>query len=60
VQGYWDEFEHKLVRVVDVVAPLVEFINDSSVKSVSTPSHIKTLINIRKRLLIKKKKVQFC
>ena len=56
VQGCWDEFENKLIRVVDVVAPLVEFVNDSCVKSVSTPAHIKTLLNRRKRLLLKKKK----
>jgi hypothetical protein len=56
VQGCWNEFEHKLLGIVDVVAPLVELINDYSVKSVSTPAHIKTLINRRKRLLIKKKR----
>ena len=56
VQGCWDEFENKLVRVVDVVAPLVEFVNESCLKSVKTPPHIKTLLNRRKRLLLKKKK----
>ena len=25
VQNYWNEIEHKLVEVVDIVAPIVEF-----------------------------------
>jgi hypothetical protein len=48
VQGCWAEFEHKLVKVVDVVAPMEEFINENSVKSLSTPAHIKMLINRKK------------
>ena len=55
VQSCWNAFESELVRVVDEVAPLVEFLNNS-VKSVVTPPVIKNKLNTRKRLLSKLKR----
>ena len=49
VQGAWDDFENKLIAVVDNLVPLSEFKNNSQVK---LPSNvIKRKINLRKRLL---------
>ena len=54
VQNMWDEFESKLVRVVDKITPLTEFIN-GKVK-IKLPNSIKNKINIRKRLLKQRKR----
>ena len=49
VQGAWDDFENKLIAVVDNLVPLSEFKNNLQVK---LPSNvIKRKINLRKRLL---------
>ena len=50
----WDEFESKLVKVVDKITPLTEFIN-SKVKT-KLPNTIKHKINKRKRLLKQRKR----
>lgn len=52
VQDCWNEFESKLVEVVDKIVPLTEFINNTFAKS-KIPPEIKNLMNIRKRLLFK-------
>ena len=51
VQNMWDDFESKLVKVVDKVTPLTEFIN-RKVKTI-LPNSIKHKINKRKKLLNK-------
>ena len=50
----WDDFESKLVKVVDKITPLTEFIN-CKVK-IKLPNSIKNKINIRKRLLKQRKR----
>ena len=52
VQDCWNEFESKLVEVVDKIVPLTEFINNTFAKS-KIPPEIKNLMNKRKRLLFK-------
>ena len=48
-QGAWDDFENKLIAVVDDLVPLCGFKNNLQVK---LPSNIiKRKINLRKRLL---------
>ena len=49
VQSYWNAFEDELIKVVDKVAPLVQFVN-SSIKQ-CPPISIKNRMNTRKRLL---------
>ena len=48
VENMWDEFESKLLKVVDKIFPLTCFVNKKA-KS-STPFEIKQKFNIRKRL----------
>ena len=52
VQGYWNAFENKLIAIVDKVAPLATFVNNSCVRQ-DPPQGIKQKINLRKRLLRK-------
>ena len=50
VQHYWNHIERVLVEIVDELAPLVPFVNNSAYCSF-TPGVIKNKLNIRKRLL---------
>ena len=50
VQEYWNVLENLIIGVVDTIVPIVEFINNSA-KNSPLPTHIKTKINTRKRLL---------
>ena len=52
VQEYWNTFENTLIKIVDEIAPLKQFCNDSSFNS-KLPCPIKNKINRRKRLLRK-------
>ena len=52
VQDYWNNFESKLVEVVDQIIPFTEYINNTTIKTKIPPS-IKKMMNIRKRLLKK-------
>ena len=52
-QDIWYEIENKLIRIVDVVAPMVEFKNNLSADSQKTTATIKHKLNLRKRLLKK-------
>ena len=56
VQDCWNEIENKLVNIIDILAPIEEFANESSVKSSKTPIFIKKLMNRRKHLLSRLKK----
>ena len=51
VQDFWNHFEHKLINIADKLAPLETFTNKSTVKSQVPPSHIKSKLNLRKRLI---------
>jgi hypothetical protein len=53
VQGSWDEIKNKLVAIVDKLAPLQEFKNNSCAKSRIIQADIKNLTIERKRLLAK-------
>jgi hypothetical protein len=55
VQGCWNKIENKLIKIVDKLAPLQEFKNNSSIKTKIIPRDIKSLINRRKNLLHKQK-----
>ena len=50
VQGFWNQFENKLLGVVDGLAPLQVLRNGNECNS-KPPPHIKNKINVRKRLL---------
>ena len=54
VQSCWNDFESKLVGVVDVLVPSVPFINNA-VRNHKTPKTIKNKLNLRKRLLRKQR-----
>ena len=54
VQNMWDEFESKLVKIVDKIMPLTDFVNHKVKKPI--PNEIKHKINQRKRLLKQRKK----
>ena len=56
VQGYWNEIENQLAGIIDTLAPIGEFINNSSAKSCSKPDFIRKMLNRRKGLLNKLKK----
>ena len=43
-QQIWNEIENKLIKVVDIVAPMVEFKNNLTVDSQKNTSHHKTQI----------------
>ena len=49
VQWVWDDFENKVIKIVDVLVPLSEFVNDK-VKC-KPNSIIKRKLNVRKILL---------
>ena len=55
VQQYWNMFENKLIKIVDLVAPLVDHY-DNVIKEI-VPKVIKNKINKRNRLLKSFKKV---
>ena len=52
-QSIWNSFENKLIEIVDDIAPLVPFSNNTTVKSLKSNTHIKRKTNLRKRLLRK-------
>jgi hypothetical protein len=56
VQGYWNEIENQLAGIIDTLAPVEEFTNNSSTKSLSTPDFIRKMQNRRKGLLKKNQK----
>ena len=56
VKGYWNEIENQLAGIIDTLAPIEEFTNNSSTKSLSTPDFIRKMQNRRKGLLKKIKK----
>ena len=51
VQSTWNNFEAILMPIVDKLVPLVEFSNNSTIKSTKPTNTIKRKINLRKRLL---------
>ena len=53
VQGFWNHFESKLINVIDKIAPVCKF--EDNVVKVTVPGHIKNKLNLRKRLLKKRK-----
>ena len=57
VQSYWNAFENMLIVVVDKVAPMVLFVNNSIKQR--PPQIIKQKMNTRKRLL-KAQKINPC
>ena len=54
VQQYWNVFESKLIKIIDDIVPLVDYVND--VIKEKTPKLIKNKINKRNRLLKNLKK----
>ena len=50
-QSIWNDFEQKLLTVVDKILPYSPFINNSSASSLDPPRHLKSKINLRKKLL---------
>jgi endonuclease/exonuclease/phosphatase family metal-dependent hydrolase len=50
VQQYWNVFEEALVSVVDEIAPMVPFVNNTVSRS-QVPAPIKNKLNKRRRLL---------
>ena len=54
VQPFWNNFEAKLVAVVDELAPLAQFTNNS-IKRTNTPSTVIKKERLRKRLLNQRK-----
>ena len=52
VQETWNRFENKIIDVIDILAPLVPFTNDSVTEKL-TPK-LKNLLNQKKRLLKKR------
>ena len=53
VQNVWDEFESKVVKVVDKIVPLT--VHENGKITSETPKFIKNKINMRKRLLKSRK-----
>ena len=51
VQSTWNNFENLLLPIVDLLAPLTEFSNNSAIKSLKPSPTIKRKLNLRKRLL---------
>ena len=51
VQSMWNKFENLLLPVIDKLAPLTPFSNNSTVKSQHPTTTIKNKISLRKRLL---------
>ena len=52
-QGFWNHFESKLINVIDKIAPVCKF--EDNIVKVTVPGHIKNKLNLRKRLLKKRK-----
>jgi hypothetical protein len=50
VQGFWNQFENKLLGVVDDLVPLQVLRNGYECNK-KPPQHIRNKINVRKRLL---------
>ena len=50
VQSYWNNFENKLLAVIDNLVPLTSFSNHITTKQ-TLPASIKSKINLRKRLI---------
>ena len=55
VQDAWNEIENKLIKIVDLIAPLEEFTNDRITKSTKAPTYILAAKNRRKKLLSRMK-----
>ena len=56
VQSMWNNFENVLLPIIDKLAPMTEFYNNSTVKSQNPTATIKNKIHLRKRLLKKLEK----
>ena len=54
VQDYWNQFETKILQIVDDIAPMTTFKNNTYNKN-ATPDFIKKKTNLRKRLIKTKK-----
>ena len=50
VQDYWNQFETKILQIVDDIAPMTTFKNNTYNKN-ATPDFIKKKTNLRKRLI---------
>ena len=50
VQEFWNNFEHKLLTIVDDLVPIVPFTNNY-VTSSTSPSYLKSKVNKRRQLL---------
>ena len=51
VQSMWNSFENVLLPIIDKLAPMTEFTNNSTIKSQNPTATIKNKIHLRKRLL---------
>ena len=51
VQAYWNKFEAILLPVIDSIAPITPFTNNTTVVSNEVPEVIKRKLNLRKKLL---------
>ncbi len=51
VQQMWNKFEDQLASVTEIVAPTVEFTNNTTIKSQITPTVVKRKMRLRKKLL---------
>ena len=56
-QSVWNEFEQKLLTVIDKILPYTPFTNNVSVRSLKPTTHLKSKINLRKKLLKKSRLV---
>ena len=54
-QSIWNHFEESLTPIIDELAPLVDFTNNTKVEA-NPPVKIKSKINLRKKLLIRLKR----
>ena len=54
VQECWNQFENKLINVIDILIPLTEFENNKA-KNTTPPKFVKNWLNTRQRLLKKHK-----
>ena len=51
IQAYWNKFEAILLPVIDSIAPITPFTNNTTVVSTEVPEVIKRKLNLRKKLL---------
>ena len=55
VQSSWNLFEDKLCTIVNILAPFVPFMNNSTIESNVPPPIVKNKLNLRKKIVEKDK-----